>query len=81
MSEGSGFGSDEEQDEHIHGSDFYLSQNHSFILRIRREGQAEDAWRGSIEHVGSGQRFFFQDLNSIIDFILEQVSTSDHPVK
>ncbi len=51
--------------------------NHAFILRIRCEDtglrQSEKIWRGSIEHVGSGQRFFFQDLGHILDFIIEQV--------
>jgi hypothetical protein len=61
------------------------AQNHSFILRIRSENTSQakkrNVWRGSIEHVGSGQRFFFQDLESILDFILEQIHSSDHSVK
>jgi hypothetical protein len=45
----------------------------SFIVRVWRErgdgpsfGQE---WRGSIEHVQSGQRSFFRDLESIAQFM------------
>lgn len=45
----------------------------SFIVRIWREGgEAPGAlgdWRGSIEHVHSGQRAFFRDLAAIVQFM------------
>lgn len=45
----------------------------SFIIRIWREpGELEDAgseWRGSIEHVGSGRRQFFRELDVILNFL------------
>lgn len=48
-------------------------QTASFIVRIWREsndfGGGSSEWRGSIEHVGSGQRAFFRDLNAIALFM------------
>jgi hypothetical protein len=45
----------------------------SFILRIWREpgelGEAGSEWRGSIEHVGSGRRKFFRELDVILKFL------------
>jgi hypothetical protein len=52
----------------------------SFIVRIWCEsgdsGAASGEWRGSIEHVSSGQRIFFRDLGAIGRFMkphLEQL--------
>lgn len=45
----------------------------SFIVRIWREpGEYEGAaceWRGSIEHIGTGQRVFFRELGVIETFL------------
>lgn len=45
----------------------------SFIVRIWREqgdyGSGSREWRGSIEHVGSGQKAFFRDLAAIVAFM------------
>lgn len=45
----------------------------SFIVRIWHEPGGADAgdgeWRGSIEHVGSGQRRFFRELDVILQFL------------
>jgi len=45
----------------------------SFIVRIWLEGAevsgALGDWRGSIEHVHSGQRAFFRDLTAIVQFM------------
>lgn len=45
----------------------------SFIVRVWREtGEADRAsqeWRGSIEHVQSGQRMFFRELMAIAKFM------------
>jgi hypothetical protein len=52
---------------------------HSFIIRIWNA--AEDrpgkpsAWRGSIDHVGNDKRLYFNDLNSVVCFIHEQVDS------
>lgn len=52
---------------------------HSFIIRIWNA--AEDrpgkpsAWRGSIDYVGNDKRLYFNDLNSVVYFIHEQVDS------
>lgn len=44
-----------------------------FIVRIWCEqGDADSAmpeWRGSVEHVESGQRVFFRNLEAVLDFM------------
>ena len=47
-----------------------------FIVRVwceRGEAQADDAvpseWRGSVEHVQSGQRAFFRHLDAVCEFM------------
>ncbi len=60
---------------------------HLFIVRIwhelDQEGQATQ-WRGSIEHVPSGQRLYFTSLRDLCDFISsnlqlpkERIQTND----
>ena len=48
----------------------------SFVIRIWHEAVDSEgnatAWRGSIEQVGSGDRFYFQDLQAAADFIRKQ---------
>lgn len=49
----------------------------SFIVRIWREGgetPGSDDWRGSIEHVPSGRRSFFRDLEAIAQFMKPHLS-------
>jgi hypothetical protein len=45
----------------------------SFIVRIWREfgdGPAlSQEWRGSIEHVGSGEKVFFRELGAVAQFM------------
>ena len=62
------------------------SDTHSFIVRIWHEGLDSDGstrtWRGSIEHVGNGQRVHFYDLEEVVRFIQEQAklrTTGAHP--
>jgi hypothetical protein len=49
---------------------------HAFIVRIWHEELDHEgnglAWRGSIHHVGSNQRLYFQDLEGIVRFVREQ---------
>jgi len=57
---------------------------HSFVVRIWREaadGQAGTvAWRGTVDHVGSGARLYFYDLEAIARFVREQVGLhKQHP--
>jgi hypothetical protein len=53
---------------------------HAFIVRIWHEAQDGEgnivAWRGSIDHVGSDQRLYFQDLEGILRFIEEQIGVN-----
>lgn len=44
---------------------------HLFIVRVWREPThlKTSEWRGSIEHVPSGQRLYFVSLNDLNDFI------------
>ena len=49
----------------------------SFIVRIWAEAVGKTgeptAWRGSIDVVGTQRRFYFQDLQSIVRFIRQEV--------
>lgn len=49
---------------------------YSFIVRIWQDAPGaeslESGWRGSIDLVGSGKRFYFQDLHGMVSFITEQ---------
>jgi hypothetical protein len=55
-----------------------MDDTHSFVVRIWHEGKglAGDvaAWRGSIEHVGRGERRYFVDLGEIGGYIREHVA-------
>ncbi len=45
---------------------------HLFVVRMRHEpgaGPAPGQWRGSVEHVASGQRLYFVALGDLTDFI------------
>jgi hypothetical protein len=42
---------------------------HTFVLRVWRESTA-DAWRGSVEEVGSGHRLTSARLTDLTDFIV-----------
>jgi hypothetical protein len=44
----------------------------SFIVRVWGERGADlgvHAWRGSVEHVGSGEKVFFSELEAMLDFM------------
>jgi hypothetical protein len=44
-----------------------------FIVRVWCERGSGDAdvteWRGSVEHIQSGQRAFFRNLDAVLDFV------------
>jgi len=52
------------------------TDTHSFIIRVWYEAQDSNgnilAWRGSIDHVDSNKRLYFQNLDGIAHFIQEQ---------
>ena len=52
------------------------TDRHSFVVRIWREagdGPAEAViWRGSVDHVGSGDRLYFDEPEAIVRFVREQ---------
>ena len=45
----------------------------TFIVRVCTEylAQTPPAWRGEIEHVGSGETMCFGDVNQMLEFIVE----------
>ena len=48
----------------------------SFIVRIWQEATDNEAntvtWRGSIDHVNSAKRLYFQDWDAAVSFIQEE---------
>jgi hypothetical protein len=53
-----------------------------FIVRIwLAEGGREGAWRGSVEHVPSGQKFYFTSLGDLNDFIAGRLSAATTQTK
>ncbi|NOZ06226.1 MAG: hypothetical protein GXP41_07740 [Chloroflexi bacterium] len=49
-----------------------LRQGHLFIVRIWEEADRKNAtsgWRGSVQHVPSGQQLYFASLRDMNDFI------------
>ena len=57
------------------GGNVVEGDTQSFVVRIWHEavdGNGEIiAWRGSIDHVGSARRVYFQDLQEVTRFIVE----------
>jgi hypothetical protein len=53
------------------------NDTHSFVIRIWHEAVDDDGkvalWRGSIQHVASGQRQYFHDFASVVRFIQKHV--------
>jgi hypothetical protein len=49
------------------------SDTHSFVVRIWNDAsnspEIAASWRGSIDHVGSGKRVYFRDLQKMMRFI------------
>ncbi len=50
---------------------------HLFIVRMWSEAPASGPaqWRGSVEHVPSGQKFYFTSVRDLNDFIALQLSS------
>ncbi len=51
-----------------------LRDEHLFVVRVWREAGASGpgAWRGSVEHIDSGQRKYFADLDDLRAFIVTE---------
>jgi hypothetical protein len=66
-------------------SDDLTRDTHAFIIRIWKEetGQNEPlpVWRGHITHAYTGERRFFQELNSLLDFIKAYLVTKTNDQK
>ncbi|HTX60537.1 MAG TPA: hypothetical protein VMH02_12785 [Verrucomicrobiae bacterium] len=41
----------------------------SFWLETGTGAADGDAWRGSVEHIGSGQRLYFNQIASLVGFL------------
>lgn len=56
---------------------------HSFVVRLWRErngkGQAWSFWRGTIDHVGSETRHYFNELEGMIGFIRRRIHRESGP--
>lgn len=50
----------------------------SFIIRIWVEPRDEEGtnpeWRGRIEHVQSGERAYFRDLDKMVEFMMDNLN-------
>lgn len=47
----------------------------TFIIRLWMDGDSvdENAWRGTAEHIGSGQPRQFQTLDELIDWLRQEL--------
>lgn len=58
------------------------TEGHAFIVRIWRQNVSgadeTSVWRGSIDHVGGGERLYFSDLAAIGRFIQDQAEIDLH---
>jgi hypothetical protein len=56
-------------------------RTHAFVVRLweerREDPGAERQWRGSIEEVRSGARFYFVNLVQLCDLLRERCSRSE----
>jgi hypothetical protein len=56
------------------------NDTHSFIIRIWHESMNSAgkivAWRGSIDHVGTGERLHFHELYTIVRFIQARIGAT-----
>jgi hypothetical protein len=61
------------------------SDEFAFIVRIWKDSADSDGsvsgWHGSIDHVGSNQRLYFYQLESILQFVRERTGIGFKPVK
>jgi hypothetical protein len=50
------------------------------VIRIWHEAIDRDGnfviWRGSIDHVGTGRRLYFNDLSGVVRFIRDEIGSN-----
>jgi hypothetical protein len=52
---------------------------HVFLVRVWREQGPDAAWRGCIDHVGSGTREYFSALGALVGCIEDRLATEPAP--
>ncbi len=61
----------------------YERPQHLFVVRVWQEQSRllPDQWRGSVEHVASGQRLYFASLGDLTNFIAFRINgtATDEP--
>ena len=59
-------------------NDIPTRPQHLFIVRMWSEADSPDLtrWRGSVEHVASGQKFYFTSVRDMNDFIALHLNAS-----
>ena len=61
--------------------DSAADQQHSFVVRLWYESGGANApgqWRGSVEHVPSGQRRYFIELGDLTEFVASKLEAPPH---
>ena len=51
---------------------------HLFIVRMWSEMPQPGPWRGSVEHVPTGQKLYFTSLDDLNDFITLHLAVPSH---
>lgn len=49
---------------------------HVFLVRVWREEGPDAAWRGCIDHVGSGKREYFSVLGALVGCIEDRLASA-----
>jgi hypothetical protein len=49
---------------------------HVFLVRVWREHGPDAAWRGCVDHVGSGHREYFSALTALVGCIEDRLATA-----
>jgi hypothetical protein len=64
---------------------FFEAEAHSFVLRIWRENRHDPEvpaeWRGWIDHVQSGNRTYFRELDEIGRIVTDHILQTTDPVE
>ncbi len=46
-----------------------VTHSHSFVVRIWREGDDAGHWRGWVQHAGTGEAAYVNNLNELLTFV------------